>query len=599
MVKVTQRDDGLVEFDLRFFHEVVSCSVCYCTENGIWKPAALYKSIDSSYMLDESDWTEWNNAILSGLVNYDAEDTEYKIFWNKYINIGSYTGTIHLKFAVLTANGITKVDQDVNLAPDSTVYIGSWSEYTGSKNVACSDSGRQNWVVSKDENGMEYISAGKANALKAIEICPCIEGLYEVFICLKNSTAAFYIGTDNLRPRTIVMTGGNINNLYKFNFKDKAYKEFGLGEIPFKKNTKITISQLQMDRKAMEFGNVSYLKLVPVKRSEDKYSKEKSLKKGPILYFEPYSYAAILNMLKPDDVQEVLESFLAYAPSEITCQVCRIGSKTLHYSNLIEKFDIPAVCDDKQVHDGAARLVRNMDVLEYATDYCRKRGILITANIGVNSPYLWLKEISESFSQKNHDKIKNGFFDYTCPEVMNYAVHIIDEVISNYDVDGLCLDFMRRKDNQTKETLIEFIRKVRSILTNKKEKVKRPMRLTVRIPYRMVEYYEAAEVWVREGLVDVIVPSNTAEMVPLPRIDHYINLCKNSSTKVFGCIDGWKNTAVIGLECGNGLFVPSPEEVRSYVKEYKDSGAEGVFVYQADNYVFSPFIEKDMFSLNL
>ena len=123
------------------------------------------------------------------------------------------------------------------------------------------------------------------------------------------------------------------------------------------------------------------------------------------------------------------------------------------------------------------------------------------------------------------DKVKDGYLDYTYPEIMDYAVEIVREIAENYSVDGIFLDFMRTEENQTKDTLIEFIKRVRGILNTKKNKYGKNMRLSVRIPSERLEYYEAAKFWVKDNLVDIIVPSNASESILPARIEHYARIC--------------------------------------------------------------------------
>jgi hypothetical protein len=112
----------------------------------------------------------------------------------------------------------------------------------------------------------------------------------------------------------------------------------------------------------------------------------------------------------------------------------------------------------------------------------------------------------------------HGLFNYAKPEVRNYYKAFIQEVLDTYDVDGVELDWMRTQtvfpDDKVGEglpLLNQFMREVRALADAKARERRHPVRIAVRVPATPEigrRYGLDAVAWAREGLVDMIVPSN-------------------------------------------------------------------------------------------
>lgn len=127
-----------------------------------------------------------------------------------------------------------------------------------------------------------------------------------------------------------------------------------------------------------------------------------------------------------------------------------------------------------------------------------------------------------SFWRKNPQFARQnvtGYFatclDYAHPEVRDFFMALIDEVLQRYDMDGLELDFMREcylfsagKEAEGAPILTAWMRDVRKRVQTEAARRGHPIRLSVRVPSRI----ETAEKWgldvihwAQEGLVDVLV----------------------------------------------------------------------------------------------
>lgn len=106
--------------------------------------------------------------------------------------------------------------------------------------------------------------------------------------------------------------------------------------------------------------------------------------------------------------------------------------------------------------------------------------------------------------------------DFGHPEVREYAMSFVRELLERYDPDGLELDWMRfgwhfkaGEETQGAEILTDFVREVRDLTLEWSVKRGHPIKLGVRVP----AHPDAAKGlgmdgvrWAREGLIDMLVP---------------------------------------------------------------------------------------------
>ena len=167
----------------------------------------------------------------------------------------------------------------------------------------------------------------------------------------------------------------------------------------------------------------------------------------------------------------------------------------------------------------------------------------------------------------------NGF-DYAKREVLDAHLALMREYLLGYESDGIELDWMRcvplfapGHDESNAHVLTHFMRETRKTASEAAAKWGHPVKIAVRVPARVREAYGVGmdiATWVREGLVDVVVPSprdTSTEMdcdvalyraicpkpiVLAPDVDYY---CRSSDDKRYvlafsadidrGFVSGW------------------------------------------------------------
>ena len=108
-------------------------------------------------------------------------------------------------------------------------------------------------------------------------------------------------------------------------------------------------------------------------------------------------------------------------------------------------------------------------------------------------------------------------FDYAIPEVREHHVEFIRELLERYDPDGLELDWMRfgyhfkpGSEAEGRAVLTQFMRDVRALTRDWSAKRGHTIQLGARVPTTPESAYGLgmdAQAWVREGLIDMLVPT--------------------------------------------------------------------------------------------
>ena len=176
-----------------------------------------------------------------------------------------------------------------------------------------------------------------------------------------------------------------------------------------------------------------------------------------------------------------------------------------------------------------------------------------------------------------------GGLDYKYDYVREALLAFIEEFLGRYDVDGLEFDWPRWchifKASEAAENapcLTDFTRKTRAILNAAAERRGCDrLPLGVRVAQTMDECvnlgYDVA-IWVTEGLVDYICPSDFFYTDFNARTEEFVDLARNTTCKIYPSIHplvSWQNSrGLMGLE-----------EYRAAAKNFYAYGAHGVSPY--------------------
>lgn len=196
--------------------------------------------------------------------------------------------------------------------------------------------------------------------------------------------------------------------------------------------------------------------------------------------------------------------------------------------------------------------------------------------------------------------------NYARDEVRAYRLAVIFEAMERYAdlMDGFELDFNRfqiffppGEAAKGAPLITEMIKQVRARLDEEAAKQKRPMPLIVRVPPALKNCaWSGLEVdkWMREHLVDVVIPSPLMTLLHDMPIDEFVRIAKPAGVQVVGSIYGrggynWPftakhDTAAYATEVTRD---PDAAQVLGSILNQRHLGADGIqlfnFSFAADS----------------
>ncbi len=236
---------------------------------------------------------------------------------------------------------------------------------------------------------------------------------------------------------------------------------------------------------------------------------------------------------------------------------------------------------------------------EYGTDpydvwikRCKKIGKKPWLSVRMNDCHVqsWLK--SEFFYKAKENGWllgkKYGYFgeclNYKISEVRKMMLDYIDEQINRYDADGIELDFMREiycfdyiddNLNECIEIMNDFIRKIKSIVSNAEKKYGHKIKIAIRLNRdidQALAFGFDARTWAKEGLVDVIVPSprwsNCDSGIPIETWKKELD-----GVEILGCLETLISSGT------SGIARMTAETARGLSASFLSAGADAIYLY--------------------
>lgn len=180
-----------------------------------------------------------------------------------------------------------------------------------------------------------------------------------------------------------------------------------------------------------------------------------------------------------------------------------------------------------------------------------------------------------------------GGFDYTRPEVRRRYLSLIEELLTRYDVDGVELDWMRFAHHfkpedmeRGRRVLTDFTRKAHELAQAAAGRYGHAVRLAARVPATPA-FAEGlgmdAVAWVREGLVDVLIPCSTWNPsypdIPVERWRERIGREADGYVLAAGT-DLWIRGAP-----GGRFMRTDMETMRAFTATMLDRGADRIYLF--------------------
>ena len=179
---------------------------------------------------------------------------------------------------------------------------------------------------------------------------------------------------------------------------------------------------------------------------------------------------------------------------------------------------------------------------------------------------------------QNAEKQFNWAFDFAHQQVRDLRLAQFQEVIENYDIDGLSLDFMRGpvyfRPGQAEKNLdkmTDLIRETQSLLQRKSESAGRKLVLLVRVP----PYLEGCRqigldvsAWIKQSLVDIVVPASCRRENMNVQAGSFLELTNGRPCQMLA-----------GLEHADHYGALTPEMYRAAAQRYWRAGVDGLYLF--------------------
>ncbi|MBR5308854.1 MAG: hypothetical protein IKU43_08790 [Clostridia bacterium] len=204
-------------------------------------------------------------------------------------------------------------------------------------------------------------------------------------------------------------------------------------------------------------------------------------------------------------------------------------------------------CNDFDVYKSLASQGRDMMSLVLAE--ARKRGIKSYWNhriceVDNNGTAYFRKGIPNDIKLAHPDWViktwwEDGMWNLANSELRKFKLEYINKILSKYDFDGICIDFLRHtpclppgKQWELRSCVSEFMRDVRRLTTAN-------MKCGVKIPgdekSLRVDGFDI-EAWTCEGSVDFIVAGSRSISTD---VAYFKSVVKNKEIEIYPCHDTW------------------------------------------------------------
>jgi hypothetical protein len=171
-----------------------------------------------------------------------------------------------------------------------------------------------------------------------------------------------------------------------------------------------------------------------------------------------------------------------------------------------------------------------------------------------------------------------GLWNLASPEVRQYKLAYLTELIQRYELDGIQLDFARHvpclpvgRQWELRDNVTEFVQMVRLMMLEMEKKLGRPLLLAVKVPQNLegchVDGFDV-ETWAKQNLVDIFTLGTRSIDVDLA---FYRRITAGLNIKLQPCWDDHHST--------DAYRSPPLETYRGIFGNWWQQGADGVVIF--------------------
>ncbi len=243
------------------------------------------------------------------------------------------------------------------------------------------------------------------------------------------------------------------------------------------------------------------------------------------------------------------------------------------------------------------------DPLRIVSEACRKNGIACQFSLRMNDRHHTYKHADGSWyfpellspwlDESPELLLQDRALDYAKAEVASYRRKQIQEILDQYDVDGIDLDFTRftpwfktGEEQAGMPKMTSLVRELREITRSKGKTLSARFEYD---PHACIASGLDVETWLSEHLLDQVTLGGIGDHTPDAPSDWWVEHAHPVGCKVFPGIEGqlhWCPGAGgggTGLRSGNGVVdgfgPPSMEYMRAIAANHYRSGADGISLF--------------------
>ena len=241
-----------------------------------------------------------------------------------------------------------------------------------------------------------------------------------------------------------------------------------------------------------------------------------------------------------------------------------------------------------KMYQGLQNVLRDReDYMQAMADRCREIGIQFFVTMRMNdchdSPQGWNSSDQYSHFKKANPELLLGSsvhpsfatgYDFAYPQSRQNKFQVIEEILLDYDIDGIELDFLRHpaffKPNEAyrkRHLITALVRKVRAVVDKMSVKRGRAIRLAVRVPSSFTIAQKLGfdvPVWIEEeGLLDIVTCGTPRSHELGLKMLEYVEATRGNPITLLGQI---------------GLYHPL-KETRAAALNYWRQGFEGIYLF--------------------
>ena len=268
-----------------------------------------------------------------------------------------------------------------------------------------------------------------------------------------------------------------------------------------------------------------------------------------------------------------------------------------------------------------AYMLAGGDPFEEMLDYCEKYGYDVYVNYRMNDQHytsdstfathnqFYLACLDNGYVLNQNSGSDNQTLNYAVEEVRQYYFDILEELCTNYDVDGLELDFERAPiffdaetlaadtdgdgTNDGVEIMTEFVASVRTMLNEVGEKKDKYLPLSVRVCDSLDESLSVGldvKNWVELGYVDIVNATSSYFQTMSVDVDSYKNAIGDNArlyAELHYVTDQYS-------EDKYKRVYSTAENLKSVAESYLSRGVDGISAFNMD---YSANIEQTLSGL--